>query len=318
MLEVGCGAGWMWAEAAARLPGDLDLTLTDVSPGMVDEAVERVGSLGRYLRTTGRVADVQDLPFRDAVVRRRRRQLRAAPRARPRPGRRRDGPRAAARRHARRGLRRRRPPHRAPPDPPRGVRRPGGRHLRLVVRRHRRGRGAARRGSARCGGSRTATTSTVATPTTSSTTWRRRPPVEGASDDRARTRRATVQQRFAAGGGRLRVSKDTGAVRLPPPPRRLTPSSVTPAPAGSAGERARAAPQRHRPRSYPCSLRPASARRAWHQRSPSSARAVRPLAPARAGLEDLAEVDLRLPRVLVRHAGAADGAPGRRENCRPP
>lgn len=66
VLEVGCGAGWMWAEAAARLPADLDLTLTDVSPGMVAEAVERVGSLGRYARTAGRVADVQDLPFRDA------------------------------------------------------------------------------------------------------------------------------------------------------------------------------------------------------------------------------------------------------------
>lgn len=72
VLEVGCGAGWMWAEASARLPHDLDLTLTDLSPGMVAEAVERVGSLGRYHRTVGRVADVQSLPFRassfDVVV----------------------------------------------------------------------------------------------------------------------------------------------------------------------------------------------------------------------------------------------------------
>lgn len=66
VLEVGCGAGWMWAEAAARLPSDLDLTLSDISPGMVAEAVERVGSLGRYRRTEGRVADVQELPFRSA------------------------------------------------------------------------------------------------------------------------------------------------------------------------------------------------------------------------------------------------------------
>jgi SAM-dependent methyltransferase len=66
VLEVGCGAGWMWAEAAARLPGDLDLTLTDISPGMVREAVERVGSLGRYRQTRGTVADVQDLPFCNA------------------------------------------------------------------------------------------------------------------------------------------------------------------------------------------------------------------------------------------------------------
>jgi SAM-dependent methyltransferase len=72
VLEVGCGAGWMWAEAAARLPGELDLTLTDLSNGMVTEAVDRVGSLGRYRQTAGRVADVQELPFRpgsfDVVV----------------------------------------------------------------------------------------------------------------------------------------------------------------------------------------------------------------------------------------------------------
>jgi SAM-dependent methyltransferase len=72
VLEVGCGAGWMWAEAAARLPTDLDLTLTDLSTGMVTEAIDRVGSLGRYRRTSGRVADVQELPFRpgafDVVV----------------------------------------------------------------------------------------------------------------------------------------------------------------------------------------------------------------------------------------------------------
>jgi ubiquinone/menaquinone biosynthesis C-methylase UbiE len=72
VLEVGCGAGWMWAEAAARLPGELHLTLTDLSNGMVTEAVDRVGSLGRYRDTAGRVADIQELPFRscsfDVVV----------------------------------------------------------------------------------------------------------------------------------------------------------------------------------------------------------------------------------------------------------
>jgi SAM-dependent methyltransferase len=49
VLEVGCGAGWMWAEASARLPVDLEL------------------SLGHYRRMVGRVADVQELPFRDAA-----------------------------------------------------------------------------------------------------------------------------------------------------------------------------------------------------------------------------------------------------------
>jgi SAM-dependent methyltransferase len=67
VLEVGCGAGWMWAEAAARLPNELSLTLTDLSTGMVREAVDRVGSLGRYRRTSGRVADIQELPFRSGA-----------------------------------------------------------------------------------------------------------------------------------------------------------------------------------------------------------------------------------------------------------
>jgi ubiquinone/menaquinone biosynthesis C-methylase UbiE len=67
VLEVGCGAGWMWAEAAARLPSAIDLVLTDLSTGMVIEALDRVGSLGRYDRTSGRVADVQELPFRSAA-----------------------------------------------------------------------------------------------------------------------------------------------------------------------------------------------------------------------------------------------------------
>lgn len=65
VLEVGCGAGWMWAEASARLPGDLSLTLSDISAGMAREALGRVGSLGRYRRATAAVADVQRLPFAD-------------------------------------------------------------------------------------------------------------------------------------------------------------------------------------------------------------------------------------------------------------
>src|SRR5699024_8844809 len=39
-------------------------------------------------------------------------------------------------------------------------------------------------------------------------------------------------------------------------------------------------------------------------------RAVRPLAPARPGLQDLAALDLLLAAVLVRQAGATDRGPG--------
>lgn len=63
VLEVGCGTGWFWAEAAMVLPFDLDLTLTDLSLGMVEDALGRVSNRGRHRRVTGHVADVQELPF---------------------------------------------------------------------------------------------------------------------------------------------------------------------------------------------------------------------------------------------------------------
>jgi SAM-dependent methyltransferase len=65
VLEAGCGPGWFWAEAAGALPPGLRLTLTDLSPGMVAEAEQRVGGLGRYAAVTGRPADAQALPFAD-------------------------------------------------------------------------------------------------------------------------------------------------------------------------------------------------------------------------------------------------------------
>lgn len=63
VLEVGCGTGWFWAEAAATLPDDLDLTLTDLSIGMVGEALDRMRNRGWHRRIAGHVADVQALPF---------------------------------------------------------------------------------------------------------------------------------------------------------------------------------------------------------------------------------------------------------------
>lgn len=66
VLDVGCGAGWSWAQAAERLPVDLDLTLTDLSPGMVAEAVTRLGALDRWDGVRGQVADAGALPFEDA------------------------------------------------------------------------------------------------------------------------------------------------------------------------------------------------------------------------------------------------------------
>ena len=63
VLEVGCGTGWLWVEASAHLPYELDLTLTDLSEGMVHETLANVGNRGRRWRIDGRVADARALPF---------------------------------------------------------------------------------------------------------------------------------------------------------------------------------------------------------------------------------------------------------------
>ncbi|HEY3800134.1 MAG TPA: class I SAM-dependent methyltransferase [Caulobacteraceae bacterium] len=68
VLEVGCGPGRFWASpAAATLRTDLSLTLTDFSPGMVDEALARVRDVGRWREVDGQVANVCALPYADAA-----------------------------------------------------------------------------------------------------------------------------------------------------------------------------------------------------------------------------------------------------------
>jgi SAM-dependent methyltransferase len=66
VLEVGCGPGRFWERAAAAFPADLDILLTDLSPGMMEEALARVRGVGRWDKVRGQVADVMALPFADA------------------------------------------------------------------------------------------------------------------------------------------------------------------------------------------------------------------------------------------------------------
>jgi|GEM_PF-398123 len=70
VLEVGCGPGWMWT--AEGFSPSLSLTLTDISSGMLEEALPRVSGLGRYRAVAGQVADARTLPFEtgrfDAVL----------------------------------------------------------------------------------------------------------------------------------------------------------------------------------------------------------------------------------------------------------
>jgi SAM-dependent methyltransferase len=66
VLDVGCGSAWFWASVASLLPEKLDLTLSDLSPGMVQEAVERCQGLA-FGSVRGRRADAAHLPFADGA-----------------------------------------------------------------------------------------------------------------------------------------------------------------------------------------------------------------------------------------------------------
>ncbi|MDT9600229.1 class I SAM-dependent methyltransferase [Sphingosinicella rhizophila] len=64
ILDVGCGPAWFWEGAVDALPEGIRLTLTDLSTGMVDEAMERCASLP-FAALAGQVADAASLPFED-------------------------------------------------------------------------------------------------------------------------------------------------------------------------------------------------------------------------------------------------------------
>jgi ubiquinone/menaquinone biosynthesis C-methylase UbiE len=61
VLEVGCGNGLMWRENLERIPDGWRLTLTDLSPGMVETVRDAIGDRADYA-----VVDAQQLPFHDA------------------------------------------------------------------------------------------------------------------------------------------------------------------------------------------------------------------------------------------------------------
>src|SRR5688500_10376956 len=62
VLELGCGHGSIWAAQRAWIDKRWRLVLTDLSPGMLDEAKARLATLGdvKFAR-----ADAQRIPFAD-------------------------------------------------------------------------------------------------------------------------------------------------------------------------------------------------------------------------------------------------------------
>jgi SAM-dependent methyltransferase len=64
VLEIGCGPGWFWWENRDRLAPGWEITLTDFSPGMLDEARQNLSRIDRPW--SFRCVDAQAIPFPDA------------------------------------------------------------------------------------------------------------------------------------------------------------------------------------------------------------------------------------------------------------
>jgi SAM-dependent methyltransferase len=64
-LELGCGPAYLWAANRERIPAGLNLTLTDFSPGMLEEARDKLGATVNPVDY--RVVDAQSIPFEVAA-----------------------------------------------------------------------------------------------------------------------------------------------------------------------------------------------------------------------------------------------------------
>jgi ubiquinone/menaquinone biosynthesis C-methylase UbiE len=63
VLELGCGSGEMWRQCADRIPADWDITLTDLSDGMLDSAWRNLVVTGRSFKFER--VDAQSIPYTD-------------------------------------------------------------------------------------------------------------------------------------------------------------------------------------------------------------------------------------------------------------
>ena len=65
ILELGCGRGDVWAENRDRIPSDWEITLSDLSPGMIEEARLNLSGSGRLFDYE--VIDAQSIPYPEAT-----------------------------------------------------------------------------------------------------------------------------------------------------------------------------------------------------------------------------------------------------------
>ena len=65
ILELGCGPAHLWRDCSDRIPAGWDITLSDLSPGMLDSAWRNLVVTGRAFRF--QEIDAQDIPFADEI-----------------------------------------------------------------------------------------------------------------------------------------------------------------------------------------------------------------------------------------------------------
>lgn len=63
ILELGCGPGYLWKENLNRIPPTWDITLSDLSSGMLDSAWRNLVVTGRNYKF--KEIDAQEIPFED-------------------------------------------------------------------------------------------------------------------------------------------------------------------------------------------------------------------------------------------------------------
>ena len=63
ILELGCGSGYLWQENVSRIPAGWSITLSDLSPGMLDAAWMNLVVTGRAFQF--KEIDAQSIPFED-------------------------------------------------------------------------------------------------------------------------------------------------------------------------------------------------------------------------------------------------------------
>jgi len=68
ILEVGCGPGLLWLQNVARIPEGWDITLSDFSPGMLDEAANRRPGRPALVEDIAGVDDQINIAVPDDIV----------------------------------------------------------------------------------------------------------------------------------------------------------------------------------------------------------------------------------------------------------